>query len=78
MSFRITELWAFVAVGDDDEDGVIAFLSEAGWMPMVMADKARLDSIRWKAEEVAKTSGKTVRLVHFSNRQDVETLGEKS
>lgn len=78
LSFRITELWAFIAVGDDDEEGVIgAKMPNGSWLPFVMADNRRLEQLRPMAEDIAEASGKTVRLVRFSVREDIETLGKR-
>lgn len=76
MSFRITELWAWVTIDpDDDEEGVVGFTSPDGlMMPLIMADKARLHSIRHVAEGIARHSGKTLKLIRVSVREDIETL----
>lgn len=75
MSFRITELWAWTAIDpDNDEEGAVGFRTREGWMPLVMADKARMASMRHVAVEIARASGKTLRLIRFSVREDIETL----
>jgi len=75
MSFRIKEVWAFVTIGDDDEEGVCGFCGPDGrWMPMVCADQKRIDSIRPFAEEIAKVTNKKVTLVKFHQREDVEDI----
>lgn len=74
--FRIEALWAYVAVADDDDEGVIAFLARDGsWMPMVAADPARLESLRPIAEEMARAPGAgTIKLVKFTTREEIRTL----
>jgi len=66
--FKITELWAWVTLDDGDGDeGVIAFQSSDGtWMPLVMADKVRMDHMRPIAEEIAAICPHPVELRRFS------------
>lgn len=74
MSFRITEIHAFLAVGDDDEEGIIGAHTAMGWVPFVAADKTRLNILRPHAENIAKDTGKKVKLVRFSVREDLEEI----
>lgn len=74
MSFKITSISAFIAMGDDQEEGIIAMQVDDKWFPMVMADEARLNSLRPFAEQVAKAQKKQISLVRFSVREDLETL----
>jgi hypothetical protein len=74
VGFRIRELWAFLAVHDDNDEGVVGMLTPNGWVPMVVADKTRLDQLLPKARELARSQGKTIRLVRFHVRQDVEVF----
>lgn len=71
VGFRITELYAFLAVfaGDADE-GVVAW----NGLPLVAANKVRLEQLRAQAEEIARLAGRPVRLVRFSVREDLETI----
>ena len=71
---RIDSLWAFIAA-DADGEGLTGFMSPSGWMPMVAADEARVASLRPIAEDIAKASGKEVRLVRFSVRTEIEVIG---
>jgi hypothetical protein len=53
--FKITEVFAFIAVDPTDGDeGVMAFYSEdmGGMMPMIGADPKRVESLTIKAEEI--------------------------
>jgi hypothetical protein len=69
----IEQLWAFIS--DDDGEGIAAFLSNDGiWMPLIAADKARVDSLRKMAQQLATESGVPVKLVKFSVREDLEVL----
>jgi hypothetical protein len=73
---KITECYLFVAcdTGPDDE-GIAAFLAKSDmWLPMVAADKSRVDSLRGMAQRVANESGDVVRLIRFSVREELEVF----
>jgi hypothetical protein len=71
VGFHIDGLWAYLAVGEQDGgEGVVAWNN----MPLIAADRARLDSLRPYAEQVAKAAAKRVVLVRFDQRTDVEVL----
>lgn len=74
---RIDELWAWVAEDDGPTDeGVAAFLNPADgmWMPLVGADRERVESMRQAAHTIALAAGKRIRLVRFAARHDVELI----
>lgn len=75
LGFRIETLWAFVAVSDDDDEGIAAFLLGSLWYPAVTADPKRLDAMRPQMQRIVDATGKRVKLVKFSGRTDVEVLG---
>ncbi len=77
--FRITELYAFLSVGEDGDEGVCAFLNPADgvWMPMVAADARRLELLRPIAEQLAKETHKTIILCRFAPREEIQTIGEE-
>lgn len=76
--FKIESIHAYVAVDPEDGDeGIMAFGSALGMMPMIAADKHRLDELRPTAEAMAKQLGIEVRLVRFDQRTTVEILNEK-
>lgn len=73
---QISELFAFIAEdsGPDDE-GIVAFNPEGLlWMPMVAADRERVDSLRTWAQAIAKSTGQKIRLVRFSTREVLEEI----
>ena len=72
---RIESMYAFIAEdsGPDDE-GVIGMHTGAGWVPLVAADMARVESLRPFAASIARTTRKPVKLVHFTQRQDIEII----
>lgn len=72
--FRILSMWAFVAVDEDGTEGVVGATTPLGFMPLVGADLARIESLKPYAQQVATVSGRPVTLAHFSVRTDQETL----
>lgn len=70
--YRITELWIFVGIDDDDDEGVMAFMGPGGAMPMVAADASRRDSLKPIADEIIKVKGGTYEIRHFVRAPDGE------
>lgn len=70
---RIDEVFAFVVLDDDGTEAIPQFRGPDGDpMPMLGADKARVESLRPMAKEIADRMGKPVELVRFSTRETVE------
>ena len=67
---KIEKMYAFVAENEDGE-GIMAFKSNNGWMPMVGADFKRIESLLPIAKELSKASDKKFRILQFDNRIDV-------
>jgi hypothetical protein len=79
MPQRIMELWAWVSVDPKDgSEGVIgASMKIEGvemFVPLVGADRARIESYRVYAEAIGAKSKKRIRLIRYSNRTVRETL----
>jgi hypothetical protein len=73
---KINELWAWVSVdAEDQNEGIITLGSSMGPLPMIGADKERMLSMRQLAGQAAKNSGIQVKLIRFTTREDIETLG---
>ena len=74
MGFIITELFAFVDKIDDEDgdEGVIGMSTDFGWIPLIGADMARVESLRPIAEKVAKETGKKVILKKFKLTSEEE------
>jgi len=72
---RIKEIFAFVAEdsGPDDE-GITAMQVGHTWIPMVGADMARVDSLRPLVSKIARRTGKPVKLLRFSQREELEVI----
>lgn len=74
MTLSIDAMYAFIAV-DEDGEGVTAFQSpKMGWIPMVAADKDRVDSLRPIAQGIATQTGQRIVLAKFEQRTDLEIL----
>lgn len=64
--FRITDLWVFVGIDADDDEGVMAFVSPHGMaMPMVAADASRRDTLIPIADDIIKIKGGRYEIRHF-------------
>jgi hypothetical protein len=69
---RIDELFAWVAVDENGDEGVMGMKTGHGWVPMVGADRERIESFRKYAMAVSAGSREKARLVKFTNRVDLE------
>lgn len=77
MTLKIEEMFAFIAEETDGE-GLTGFHSRAGWVPMVGADMARVDSMREIAREIANATGRKITLCRFSVREEMEVITPKN
>lgn len=71
---RIDEMFAFIVVDDDGTEGIPATYLGNTLYPLVGADMKRVESLRPAAEDYARSSGKPVRLVRFSTREELEVI----
>lgn len=73
---RIDSLWAYLSIDDGGEGLIAAPLPGRPnvTMPLIAADKTRLESIKPIARSMARSFGKTIRLVRFKAREDVEII----
>jgi hypothetical protein len=75
MPYRITEIWAFTSIDEDDEEGIVAMhVPNHGWMPMIAADRTRLEQLRPEAVKIASITGRDMRLSRFTVRENVEVI----
>jgi hypothetical protein len=72
----INEIWAYISVDNEGNEGICAFLSNTSgaMMPMVCADRERVEQLRPIAKQLAKISPYPIKLVKFSLREDVEQI----
>jgi hypothetical protein len=72
---RIDEVWLFVSVDETGEGVCGAPLMGAGSLvPLIAADKARLKQLIPIARQVARASGKQVKLIKLSQRTELMTI----
>lgn len=69
----IDEMFAFVS-DDPDGEGVCAVHTATGWMPLMGADLARVESLRPIAQAIADQTGRRIRIVRFTTREEVGTI----
>jgi len=80
--FKITELWAYVAVDEKDNcEGIVSAYvpnipgaNASGIMPLICADKARLKSCRPIAIHIAKQSKTKIKVLKFTQREEIEEI----
>jgi hypothetical protein len=70
---KIEMMYAYIA-SDAGSEGICAFHSPNGWMPMVGPDMKRIKSLRPMAEKIAKATGQTIKLVRFHLREELEVI----
>lgn len=74
VGFVIQSVYAYLSVADDGDEGLIGAVIGDTFMPLVAADQARLIDLRPFAENVARQSGRRVKLVRFTLRSDLEVI----
>lgn len=67
----IDEVWMFLSSDEGGEGICSAELQPGMLVPMMGADKARIDSLMEIARKMATIGGKKIKLVKFSVREDV-------
>jgi hypothetical protein len=72
--FRVTKLWAYLQIDDDDEEGLPAFGYGVIVLPMLATDERRVEALRPMAAEAAAHTGRPVRLVVFEGMRELEVL----
>lgn len=74
---KITEIYVFASV-DEGGEGVVGMTLPVNgretFMPFVCADKARMEQLKPIAKKIAQESGKTIKLLKFKQRKEMETL----
>ena len=76
---KITELYAFVSV-DEHGEGVIGktanIMGKDTFMPFVCGDKDRMESLKPLAKQIARDSGRKIKLIRLSVREELEEYGK--
>lgn len=72
---KITEVYVFASV-DEGGEGIIGHTLPIGgratFMPFVAADKERMEALKPLAKEIARVSGKKIKLIRLSVREELE------
>ena len=71
---RIDELYAFVSKDDAGNEGVCGAVIGGVFTALVGADRARIDSLRNTAKQIAEVSGMKITLCRFSTRTELEEI----
>jgi len=73
----ISEVWAWISSNEEGE-GVLAIQAlmdgELMWMPLISADQERMAALRPQAIGIAQRKQMTIKLIHLSTREDLETI----
>lgn len=72
--FRITTIHAICGIDDGDEEGIPAYMTPDGPIPLIASDRVRLDQITAMAQTIADTTGQNFKIVRFSVREDIGTI----
>jgi hypothetical protein len=68
-------MWAYIAEDEGpDDEGITAYYNGTEWMPMVGADKERMESLKPAARELAKAARRPIKLVRFFIREEIEVI----
>lgn len=69
--FRITEIYLFAAVGDDNEEGVLSFFDGETHWPLVATDSHRFQDWTKIAQRIAVEIGKEVSITKMTVRENI-------
>jgi hypothetical protein len=72
VSQKITEIYCFCATEEDGGEGIPAFSHGNLMLPMVGADKARIESLKSVARMIERQSGRKFKLLRFTAREELE------
>ena len=71
---KIAALYAWVAEEPDGGEGVLSMQLGGVQMPLVGADRERIESLRHYAEQIRALTSYPIRLVRYTHREDLEEL----
>jgi hypothetical protein len=76
MPAKIVELWAWVREDEGDGEGILAsemvLDGRRMMVPLIGADRARIESYRDLAYGIAASTGHKIKLMRFSNSEVIE------
>ena len=67
---RIEELWVFVSIDDDGDEGIMAFMSPRGPIPMVATNSKRVEMFLPFADITVDQMGGSYEIRHFVREPD--------
>ena len=74
-SQKIVKMYAWIATEPDGGEGVVAIrLPDGMWMPLVGADRERIDSLRKQAVGIMRDTNMPIALKEFSTCTVLEEL----
>lgn len=68
---RIESLYAVLGVNQDGREGIAAWISPDGPLPLVCAGEAQLPMLKECALRLARAGGGPARLARFTSREDL-------
>lgn len=71
---RIDAVWMAISVDENGNEGVCAAPLQGMTVPLIAADEARLPFVRDMAQQIAKLTGKRVKLIRLHQRTEVEVF----
>lgn len=73
---KIEVLYAYLSVDEAGDEGLCGYVPKGGgpWTPMIGADWKRVQSLKGIARELARESGRAIRLAIFGTREDLEVI----
>jgi hypothetical protein len=75
MPLKIDQLYAWIATEADGSEGVAAHsIGAMGLVPLVGADKERMESLRPYAESVARMTGRPIELKVFGKGTVIDRI----
>jgi len=77
MTDKIKKLYCFI-VENEGNEGLAAFHSKDGWMPMVAADMTRVDALIKHAQILANENNKKITLCVFSTRMKIKVISPQT
>lgn len=76
MPHRVQTFYAVLTIDPNGDESVPAFLDRSTnmMMPLVGSDLARVESLKNAAQNIASITGRTLTLVQFSVREDLQSF----
>lgn len=63
-----------ISVQENGDEGVLCLRTDEGLMPMFEVDTEKLESLRELAKQAAGVTGRPIKLVRFTTREELEVI----